>query len=174
MKRTVWTFGLIAGGIMAVMMVLTMPFQEQIGFEKALVVGYTSMILAFLMVYFGIRSYRDNALAGVIRFRKAFQVGILIALIASTGYVLTWEALYHTAYQGFEVTYAKHATDQARSAGKSEADIEKLQASMAKFVASYPSPFYRIPMTYLEVLPVGLVMVLVCSGILSRKKAAGA
>jgi hypothetical protein len=82
--------------------------------------------------------------------------------------------LYHTAYKGFEVKYAQSATDQARKAGKSEAEIQKLQASMATFVASYPNATYRIPMTYLEVLPVGLVMVLVCSGILSRKKAAGA
>lgn len=171
MKRTVWTFGLIAGGIMALMMVLTMPFQEKIGTGNALVVGYTSMILAFLMVYFGIRAYRDNELAGVIRFGRAFKVGILIALIASTCYVGTWEVLYHTAYKGFEVTYAQSATDQARKAGKSDAEIQKLQASMASFVANYPSPFYRIPMTYLEVLPVGLVMVLVCSGILSRKRA---
>jgi len=174
MKRTVWTFGLIAGGIMAVMMVLTMPFQEQIGTGNALMVGYGSMILAFLMVYFGIRTFRDKELAGVIRFGRAFQVGILIALIASTCYVGTWEVLYRTAYQGFEIKYAKSATDQARSAGKSEADIQKLQASMAKFVASYPSATYRITMTYVEVLPVGLVMTLVCSGILSRKKVAGA
>ena len=174
MKRTVWTFGLIAGGIMAVMMVLTMPFQEKIGEDKALIVGYTSMILAFLMVYFGIRQYRDNELAGVIRFGRAFKVGLLIALISSTCYVATWEVLYHTAYKGFEVKYAQSATDQARKAGKSEAEIQKLQASMATFVASYPNATYRIPMTYLEVLPVGLVMVLVCSGILSRKKAAGA
>ena len=104
MKRIVWTFGLIAGGIMAAMMALTMPFMEQIG-DKGEIVGYSSMILAFLMVYFGIRSYRDNVMAGQIGFGRAFKVGILITLIASACYVLSWEVISHTWMPDFVEKY---------------------------------------------------------------------
>src|SRR4029077_3788775 len=100
MKRIVWTFGLIAGGIMAAMMAITMSFQDQIG-DKGEIIGYSTMILAFLMVYFGIRSYRDNVMAGAIGFGRAFKVGILIALIASVCYVATWEAIYYTIAPDF-------------------------------------------------------------------------
>jgi hypothetical protein len=63
MKKIVWTFGLISGGIIAGLMLLTLPFEEKIG-DLGLVVGYTTMLLAFLMIYFGIRTYRDNELGG--------------------------------------------------------------------------------------------------------------
>ena len=64
MKRIVLTFGLISGGILGAMMLATMPFMDTIGFEHGMVVGYTTMVLAFLLVFFGIRSYRDTVGAG--------------------------------------------------------------------------------------------------------------
>ena len=64
MRKIVLTFGLAAGSILAAMMLLTLPFQERIGYDKGLIVGYTSMVLAFLMVFFGVRSYRENVGGG--------------------------------------------------------------------------------------------------------------
>jgi hypothetical protein len=82
MKRTVWTFGLISGAVMAAFMVATVPFVGDHGL-KDLIVGYAGMVAAFLLVYFGVRSCRDNVLGGTISFGRAFSVGILIAAIAS-------------------------------------------------------------------------------------------
>src|SRR5437868_15461251 len=95
MRKIVLTFGLIAGAILSALMFLTIPFHDQIGFDTAgYVVGYTSMVLAFLLIYFGVRSYRDNVAAGRVTFGKAFQVGLLIMLVASVCYVLSWEVVY--------------------------------------------------------------------------------
>src|SRR4051794_9724156 len=94
MKRIVWTFGLIAGAVLSVMMLLTVPFMDRIGNDHGEVIGYTTMVVAFLMVYFGIRTYRDSVMGGTIRFGQAFKVGILITLIACVCYVVTWEVLY--------------------------------------------------------------------------------
>ncbi len=77
MKKTVITFGLISGLISTLLMVGTMPFVHRIGNDKALILGYTSIVLSFLLVYFGIRSYRDNVADGHISFGKAFGVGNL-------------------------------------------------------------------------------------------------
>ena len=71
MKRIVLTFGLIAGAILSVMMVVSMRFIDQIGFDKGEIIGYTTMVLAFLMVYFGVRSYRDDVRRG----RKRARTG---------------------------------------------------------------------------------------------------
>ena len=64
MKRTVWTFGLIAGAIMSLMMAITVPFEESIGSNRGLIIGYTTMVLSFLLIFFGVRSYRDNVAGG--------------------------------------------------------------------------------------------------------------
>ena len=91
MKKTILTFGLISGAIISVLMIATVPFADRIGFGHSYLVGYTTMILAFLLVYFGIRSYRDNFGDGHISFGRAFVIGISITLISSLCYVVTWE-----------------------------------------------------------------------------------
>ena len=68
MKKTVLTFGLIAGVILSTMMVVAILFKDAIGFDSGEIVGYTSMVLAFLLIFFGVRSYRDNVAGGTVRF----------------------------------------------------------------------------------------------------------
>ena len=75
MKQVVVTFGLLSGAVSAAIMSATMPFAEAIGFDRMIVVGYTAIVISFLFVYFGIRSYRDHVLGGLISFGKAFQAG---------------------------------------------------------------------------------------------------
>src|SRR4051812_2857724 len=101
MKKTILTFGLISGAVSSLMMVSTVPFIHRIGLSKGLIVGYTSIVLSFLLVYFGIRSYRDHAGNGRITFFKAFAVGICITLISCLFYVGTWEILYYNFLPDF-------------------------------------------------------------------------
>jgi Protein of unknown function (DUF4199) len=169
MKRIVWTFGLISGGIMAAMMAITIPFSDHL--DKGLIVGYTTMVVAFLMVYFGIRSYRDNVGAGAIGFGRAFAVGILITLIASACYVASWEIINHTMLPDFAEKYAAAVVQKARASGASEAQIAAQQQQMAQFVEAYKNPIYNVGMTFIEVFPVGLVVVLVSAGILRKRPA---
>jgi hypothetical protein len=168
MKRTVWTFGLIAGAIMAAMMFATIPFLEHD--DKAEIIGYTTMIVAFLMVFFGIRSYRDNVMGGTIGFGRAFKVGILITLVASACYVASWEVMYHTMMPDFVEKYAAQVIERAKASGAAEAQVEERRQEMAKFAVMYRNPLFNVGMTFLEVFPVGLVVVLVSSGVLSRRK----
>ena len=95
MKKTVWTFGLISGAILSIMMAVTVPFEHKIGYDHALIVGYTTMVVSFLLIFFGVRSYRDNVGGGTVRFGRAFAVGALIAGIASLCYVATWEVIFY-------------------------------------------------------------------------------
>ena len=169
MKKIVWTFGLIAGGIMSAMMLLTLPFQEKIG-DVGAILGYTTMVLAFLMIYFGTRTYRDTELGGAIRFGRAFTVGILISLIGSTCYVATWEVLYHTVASDFAEKYSARLVEKAQKNGATAEQIAVRKAEMAKFAESYKNPLVNVAYTYLEVLPVGCLVTLICAGLLSRKK----
>lgn len=174
MRKIVLTFGLISGAILSAMMLLTIPFADRIGFDKGAIIGYTTMVLAFLMVYFGVRSYRDNVAGGSVSFGRAFKVGLLIVVIASTCYVATWQFVYYRITPDFMEKYSAYALEQARKGGASEAEIAAKAAEMAKFGELYKNPLVNIGFTFLEPLPVGLLFTLVTAGVLSRKRRAPA
>ena len=171
MQKVVLTFGLIAGAILSVMMLITMVLlRDKIGFDNGEVIGYTTMVLAFLMIFFGVKSYRDNVAGGTISFGRAFQVGILIMAIGSACYVATWEVIYFKFEPDFGDKYAAYAVGQARKAGKSEEEVQALQKKMDEFTKEYKNPLVNIAFTFLEPLPVGLLVTLVSAGVLKKKK----
>jgi hypothetical protein len=170
MKKTVWTFGLISGAVLSAMMLLTMPFADRIGFDRMEVIGYTTMVLSFLLVFFGIRSYRDNVGGGTIGFGRALAVGLLIVLIASVCYVATWELIYFQLAPGFMANYQAYAVEQARASGATPAEIQQKIVEMQQFAKLYQNPAINAAMTFAEPLPVGLVMTLVSAGILRRRR----
>ena len=169
MKKTVLTFGLISGAIISVMMLATVPFQEQIGVDKGEVIGYTTMILSFMLVYFGVRSYRDNVRGGRITFGRAFAVGTLITALSCVCYVATWEVIYHNFMPDFAEKYASAQIQKVKASGASQQAIDRQMAEMKKFQTMYRNPFFNVAMTFVEPLPVGLVIALVSAGVLSRK-----
>src|SRR5262245_18733651 len=125
MKKTVWTFGLIAGGVLSAMMLITMPFAHSIGYDKALVIGYTTMVLAFLLTFFGVRSYRENVAGGTVSFGRALAVGSLITVIACVCYVATWELLYFKLAPDYAANMESFMVDHAKSSGGSPEEIQK-------------------------------------------------
>src|SRR5437588_5924598 len=124
MKKSVLTFGLIGGVVISALMLGTLPFAKKIGFEKSEFVGYTIMVLSFLMVFFGIRSYRENIGGGTISFGRAFAVGALITLITSVCYVLTWEIMYFKLMPNFANDYANYLVGKMRASGASQQVID--------------------------------------------------
>jgi hypothetical protein len=174
MQKIVLTFGLIAGAVLSAMMFLTIPFMDRIGFDKGAIIGYTSMVMAFLMVYFGIRSYRDNVAGGQVSFGRAFGIGMLISGIATICYVISWQIIFHFFVPDFAERYGAYAVEQARQAGASADSLAKVASDMAAFAESYKRPLVNIGFTFLEPLPVALVLTLVSAGLLSRKHRAEA
>lgn len=170
MKKIVLTFGLISGAIMSAMMLATLPFQHAHGFDHGYVIGYTSMVLAFLLIFFGMRSYRDNIAGGTVRFGRALAVGALIAAVASVCYVATWELIYYKLDPDFLVKYQAYELTKAREAGQSAEAIARKKIDLDKFAELYKNPAINAAMTFLEPLPVALVVVLVSAGVLSRRK----
>jgi uncharacterized membrane protein (DUF485 family) len=170
MKRTVWTFGLISGAILSAMMLLTIPFMDEIGFDRGMVIGYTTMVLAFLLVFFGVRSYRDNVAGGSVGFGRAFTVGALIALVASACYVATWQVVYFKFQPDFLEKMQAHRIEKAQANGDTPAEIQAQVVEMEKFAEMYQNPAINAAITFLEPLPVGLVFALVTAGVLSRRR----
>ena len=170
MKKIILTFGLIAGAILSAMLLITIPFQETIGFDRGEIIGYTSMVLAFLLIYFGVRSYRDNVAGGTVRFGRAFAVGGLIAVVASLCYVATWEVIYFKFAPDYFDKYQAHVLEEARLDGESEESMARKKAEMDDFAELYRNPAINAAITFVEPLPVALIVALVSAGVLSRRK----
>lgn len=170
MKKIVLKFGLIGGALLGLMLVATIPFVDKIGFEYGMVVGYTTMVLAFLLVFFGIRSYRETVGDGQISFGKALGVGLLIMTVCTLCYVVTWEIVYFNFLPDFGDKYAAYAIEKARAAGASADQLAKQLEEMRKFKEAYNNVFYNAAFTFLEPLPVGVPMTLISAFILRKRR----
>lgn len=171
MKQTVIKFGLISGLVLAVCLVANMAIMKKFGMGHSLVTGYATMVLGFSVVYFGVRSYRDNHLAGRISFGAAFKTGILISLITCVFYVAAWEAMFFGGFVGdFGKSYGDSMVVQAKASGASQAKLDSLDAKMKKFAEDYQNPLYNSALTFLEPLPIAILFTLISAGMLSRKR----
>jgi hypothetical protein len=171
MKKLVFVYGIIAGLIVTAMMAFsTGYFCTKGDFEGGMIYGYASMILAFSMIFVGIRSYRNNHNEGIISFGKAFKIGLYISLISSTIYVVGWLINYYFFIPDFMDKYAAAMIAKAKASGMDAAELAKQTAQMAQMKEWYKNPLFIILMTYVEILPVALLISLIAALILKRKQ----
>ncbi len=171
MKKTVLTFGLISGVIISVLMGGSLLFADRIGSGHSLILGYANMVASFLLIYFGVRSYRDNTLAGQISFGRAFSCGILIALITTVCYVAMWEVLYFNFMPHFMDSYFAAQIQGVQAAGLDAATTAARVAAIQHSQQLYQNPLVNIAYTVVEPLPVGLLITLISAALLRRKAA---
>ena len=170
MKKIVLIYGLIGGLIISVLMWLTLG-SGQHDFENGELIGYTTMVVALSTIFFGVKAYRDKHLGGRITFGKAFLLGLYIALVASTLYVASWMLLSATTGDYFMVQYYEHAKQEMESSNMPAEEMNAKLEEMQQFAELYKNPIVKIGFTYLEILPVGLLVSLLVAAILKRKEA---
>jgi len=169
MKKTVLTFGIIAGVIISVLMNASLLLANKIGSSHSMMLGYTIMVASFLLVYFGIRSYRDNNLAGRISFGRAFACGFLITLITTVFYVVSWEIIFFNFMPHFMDGYFAAQIHKVQSAGLDAATTAARVAAIQHSQELYQNPFVNAAYTFIEPLPVGLIITLISAAVLRRK-----
>jgi hypothetical protein len=131
------------------------------------------MVIALSMIFFGIKSYRDNYQNGAIKFGKGFQVGMLITLVATLIYALAGETYYQIDPEGqaaFMDKYADHHINKMRENGASSAAIDQEVKEMAALKEMNKNPFIRFGITLAIILPVGIVVTLISAAVLRRKE----
>ena len=174
MKKTVLTFGLIAGLIVTAMMVYsTYRISVTKDMNDSMVMGYATMIVAFSFIFVGIRNYRNKYLGGYISFGKAFKIGALITLVAGTLYVGVWLIEYYFFFPNFMELYSECVIKNAQSEGATAAVLNEKKLELATMTEWYKNPLFVILMTYLEIVPVGLIIALISALILKKKKKIG-
>jgi hypothetical protein len=167
MFRLILTFGLAAGVIVAAPLFLALVFVPG---ADSMLVGYLIMILAFSLIFVGVKRHRDRELGGVIRFVPALLAGLGVSLLASFVYVIGWEITLALTHFAFVDTYAAALIDSARAKGGSPADIARAMAAADDFRRQYANPLYRLPMTFIEIFPVGVVVSLISAALLRNRR----
>ena len=167
MKKIILTFGLISGAISSIMMITTVPFADRIG--HSYVLGYTTIVLSLLLVFFGVRAYRENVGKGQITFGRAFLVGLAITVISCLFYVTTWEIVYFNFMPDFMDKYGDRMIQKIQTSGKSAAEIQEQVAKINRMKVRYKNPLYNMAFTFIEPFPVGLVITLVSAAFLRKK-----
>jgi len=170
MKKNVIVFGLISGSIVAIWMAISVAICYRSGnFEGNMLVGYASMLLAFSMVFVGVKNYRDKYSNGFVSFGKAFKLGLYITLISSTMYVLSWLIAYYAFFPDFMAKYSAHVISQIQKSGATTAVIAAKIQNINTMKAMYNTLLGVVLLTYMEILPLGLIISVITALILKRK-----
>jgi amino acid transporter len=170
MKKTVLTYGLIAGAIVTAFMIYgTYSYYNNPDFKGSEVLGYSGMLVAFAFVFIGIKSFRDKQNDGIITFGKALKIGSLIAFMASCIYVGVWLIEYYCFFPDFMDKYAASAIEKLKASNISTIELKIKTDEMNMYREWYKSPLMVILMTFMEILPLGLIVAVISSLLLKRK-----
>ena len=171
MKNTILKFGLLSGLVAAGLMFFSAKWFSASGnMEYGAAIGYTGMLISMIVVFMGVRNYRNEERGGKISFGEAFKVGGLMALLSCVIYVIGWLLVYEFVMPDFMDKYITFTLDGMRTAGKSDIEIQKAATDLGKMKAEYEgSLFIRIAYTFLEPLPTSLLGTLVSAWALRKR-----
>jgi hypothetical protein len=173
MKKNVLVFGIIAGVLISIFMSASMIYASKNSDAdhgvNSMLIGYLSMLIAFSLIFVAVKTYRDKQNGGVVSFGSAFKMGLLIALIASTMYVITWAFVYHYYLPDFMEKYAAQMIENARATSTPQ-ELQQFTAKMNEQKEMYKNPIWFSLFTYMEILPVGIIISLISALLLKRKK----
>lgn len=159
------TFGMLAGAVSLALMIAAMHL-----FGHSLLLGYLAMLVGLTFIFLGVKQYRDTVYGGVIRFGPAFAMGAAIAIVAGIAYALVWEGYLALTHYRFMDDYIASVLREQREAGASAAALAKQAAELDSLREQYRDPLFRLPMTFLEVAPVGLLVALVSALLLRNSR----
>ncbi|SIN68001.1 Protein of unknown function [Parasphingorhabdus marina DSM 22363] len=170
MTRTALVYGIISGTIVILSMLLGIVTSGGQGFWASELFGYLIMLIALSMIFVGIKRHRDQELGGVIRFLPALGLGLAISAIAAFMYVFVWEMYLLSSDYAFIHEYAAGVIENARARGVTGEALGKVIADTQQLTENYGKPWYRLPITFLEIFPVGLLISLVSAALLRNPK----
>ena len=174
MTRTIIVFGLIAGAGMVLLQWIIYPlcYRGYITFDNSTYIGYAGMLIVFSMVFFGIKSYRDNQGRGSVSFWKAFQIGILITLLASLIHGVGGMA-YNLVNPDFKQFFLEKFTEYelgklTQPVDPAAREAVSKQVDLVRTI--YENPILDLLFSVLMILPAGLIVTVISALLLRRKE----
>ena len=168
MARTIFIYGLVAG---VVTLMLIGAGMGVIGFDhgvEGMIWGFASMVVGLSVMFIGVRRY--GMARGPMNFVQAFSVAFGIFVVAGLVYTLGWEAYLAATNYTFADQFASQAVASKVAEGATPVELARVEADMASFKAQYANPLFRLPMTFLEMAPVGLILSLLAGATLRTRR----
>ena len=164
-------YGAVAGLIVAVPMIaLMVTLTAETAPDNGALYGYLTMLVALTAVFVGVKHYRDKVLGGAVRFMPALLVGLGIAGVASVIYAVGWEVSLALTGFDFAAATTKEMIDAARARGASPDDLERVTEQAAAFARMYANPLFRLPITFAEMFPIGVVIAALSAALLRNSR----
>ena len=148
MFRTAFIYGTLAGSATIVTMILGMEYGGEGAGSQT--VGFLIMFIALSLIFFGVKRYRDVEQGGVITFQKALGLGVFMTDFA------------------FIDNYLGSILEAKKAEGLSGEELAALIEKQDGFRASYMNPLMRIPITFTEIFPIGLLVSIFSAAILRK------
>lgn len=162
-------YGAIAGAIVIGVLVAGLAFDLH-SHATSEWFGYLVMLIALSLIFVGVKRYRDVECGGIIGFGRAFGIGLGIAAVAALVYVVVWEAYLAASGVDFMAQYSDTLIERMRAEGASAAEMRSKTSEMRQMAEIYRNPLLRIPITFAEIFPVGLLVALVSAGLLRNPR----
>jgi hypothetical protein len=171
MLGKILSYGAVAGLIAGVpLFAISVALNGHPPLAYGVALGYLTMLIALSAVFVAIKRHRDADLGGVIGFWPAFGLGLGISVVAGILYVLAWEAALAVTHMDFAGNYAAALIEQQKAKGVTGEALAKFTADMQRFRTEYANPLFRLPMTFAEIFPVGLLVSLVSAALLRNSR----
>lgn len=171
MIRNILMYGAISGVVVgALMLGVTVPSMDHVSGGIGMVIGYATMLIALSAVFVGVKRYRDIERGGVIGFWTALGMGLGISFVASLFYVAAWELTQAVTHMDFATDYGNAMIAQAKAHGMTGAALQKAIDEAHNFMAQYRNPLFRLPMTFVEMFPVGVLVSLITAALLRNSR----
>jgi hypothetical protein len=171
MIRTILVFGVIAGLIVAVPMVASALIGGQaMTYSQNELVGYLVMVIALSTIFLAVKHYRDRQLGGVIKFVPAFLMGLAISAVAGIFFVAGWEIHLSITGYDFMQDYLDASLEKMKAQRTSGSELDAYSGQMNMMRELYLNPLFRLPVTFIEIFPVGVLVSLVSALLLRNSQ----
>lgn len=163
-------YGALSGAIVIAVIVAGLAFDLPSHLQSEWF-GYLVMLVALSLIFIGVKRYRDVECGGVIRFGRAFALGLGIATVAGVIYVAGWETYQAFSKDDFIAGYNAGVLRDMCASGANASELAAMEAQLGELAQNYRNPLWRIPMTFAEIFPVGLLMALISAAVLRNPRA---
>ncbi|NWG52570.1 MAG: DUF4199 domain-containing protein [Hydrogenophilaceae bacterium] len=170
MRTIALSYGGLAGALVISAMIAGFLLGADRASSSSVWLGYLTMVVALSLIFLGVKRYRDVEKGGVVKFLPAFLVGLAIAAVAGVVYVVGWEIYLAATGYAFMGEYTAAMIEAKRAAAPAGPALDAEIAKLREMEAMYANPVFRVPITFLEIFPVGLVIALISAALLRNPK----
>ena len=169
MKNTIKKYGIYAFLVGGFIFIGGHFFNWNIDFSLLEVFGYASILASLSFVFFAIKHFRDKINNGLVTFYKALLIGLAISSIS--GLVIgILDIIYVTVINpDFVNEYVQYVLDGMKNTLSTE-EFETQKAILEEQMKLYENPMFAGLIMFATVFAIGIIISLISSLILQRKK----